>query len=81
MKEKIDRDSDAEGNRAEANWVAPKPKVIPPPSLWPAVLAFGITLIGFGVLTSFLISLVGAGIFVLAITRWVGEMLNEQNDE
>jgi hypothetical protein len=81
MEEKIDRDSGGDENRVDENWSVPKPEVIPPPTLWPAVLAFGITLVGLGVLTSFLISLVGSGIFVLALIRWVGEMIHEQNDE
>lgn len=69
------------GYQMDEDWVVPEPAVVPEPTVWPAVLAFGITLCGFGVLTSLLISLVGAGIFLLAATRWIGEMLHEQNDE
>jgi hypothetical protein len=59
-------------------WNIPKPEVIPPPTYWPFVLSFGATLMGFGVLTSYLISLAGIVLFVLAIVKWVGEMCREQ---
>ena len=59
-------------------WNLPKPEVIPPPTYWPFVLSFGAALVGFGVLTSYLISLAGVVLFVLAIVKWVGEMCREQ---
>ncbi len=59
-------------------WNIPKPGVIPPPTYWPFVLSLGATLMGFGVLTSYLISLAGLVLFVLAIVKWVGEMCREQ---
>ena len=59
-------------------WQVPRPERVPPPSYWPAVLAFGAALVGFGVLTSYVISLVGAVLFILAATRWVGEMCREE---
>jgi len=86
MKEKIKNQhniwKNGSGSRLQADetWTIPKPETIPPPTYWPAVLAFGTTLVGFGMLTSYLISLVGAGIFVLAISKWIGEMLHEQKE-
>lgn len=59
-------------------WHTPKPEVIPSPTYWPVVLAFGVTLMGFGVLTSYLISLVGLVLFVLAMSKWIGELCREQ---
>jgi hypothetical protein len=59
-------------------WNVPKPEVIPPPTYWPFVFSFGAALIGFGVLTSYIISGVGLVLFVLAIAKWMGELCREQ---
>ncbi len=49
---------------------------IPAPTYWPAVLAFGITLIFWGILTSWIISGVGLIVFVVAIAGWIGDLLH-----
>jgi hypothetical protein len=59
-------------------WNIPKPEVIPLPTYWPFVLSFGATLAGFGVLTSYLISVVGIVICILAVVKWVGELCRER---
>jgi hypothetical protein len=59
-------------------WHMPKPEVMPSPSYWPVVLAFGAALMGFGALTSYIISLVGLVLFILAMTKWIGEMCREK---
>ncbi len=46
---------------------------LPAPSLWPAVLAAGITLLLFGVVAGWPFSLVGALVMVVALAGWVGE--------
>ncbi len=46
---------------------------LPAPSLWPAILAAGITLLLFGVLAGWPFSLVGALLMVAALIGWVGE--------
>ena len=58
-------------------WHLPKPEVLTPPSYWPLVVGFGSALIGFGVLTSYYISLVGLAVFVLGIAKWIGELCRE----
>jgi len=60
-----------------ADWNAPKPEVIPSPTYWPFVLSLGATLMGLGVLTSNIITAAGIVLFVLAITKWVGELSSE----
>jgi hypothetical protein len=55
----------------------PAHPLLPRPSYWPAVLAFGITLLGWGMLTTLYISLVGILIILLAIGGWIGELLHE----
>lgn len=60
-----------------AGWNIPKPEMIPPPTYWPFVLSLGATLLGLGVLTSNIISAVGAVLFIIAIIKWVGELSSE----
>ena len=61
----------------EAVWSIPKPAIIPPPTYWPFVLSLGATLLGLGVLTSNIISAMGAVLFILASIKWVGELSSE----
>jgi hypothetical protein len=61
--------------RSRDGWNVPKPERIPEPTFWPAALALGIVFVCFGLLTSYLFSLVGAGLMALSITRWIGELL------
>ncbi len=60
-----------------AGWNIPKPAVIPSPTYWPFVLSLGATLMGLGVLTSYIISAAGIVLFILAIIKWVGELSSE----
>jgi hypothetical protein len=60
-----------------AGWNIPKPAIIPPPTYWPFILSLGATLMGLGVLTSNIISATGIVLFILAITKWVGELSSE----
>jgi hypothetical protein len=48
---------------------------LPHPTYWPAVLAFGITLLSWGIITSWLIALIGGLVFMLAIGGWIGDLL------
>jgi hypothetical protein len=77
------RHSNAVHNAAESagnDWNVPKPDTVPRPTYWPAVLAFGCALIGFGVLTSYVFSILGAMIFIFALSKWIGEMVHERDE-
>jgi hypothetical protein len=50
-----------------------EPQEIPRPTLWPIVLAFGIIFSFWGLLTSLIITAVGAGVSVIALTGWIEE--------
>jgi hypothetical protein len=50
---------------------------LPRPSVWPAVAGLGITLLGFGVLTSLLFSLAGGLALAGALAGWIGELRHE----
>jgi hypothetical protein len=61
-------------------WVLPKPEHIPAPTYWPVVMAAGITFLAFGVVTSLIVSAVGAFLFILALVGWIGDIRNEQKE-
>ncbi|MBA2450969.1 MAG: hypothetical protein H0V51_23390 [Chloroflexi bacterium] len=50
---------------------------LPSPSAWPCVCAGGITLVFFGILTSFVFSVVGVLLIALALAGWIGELRHE----
>lgn len=61
-------------------WVLPKPEHIPAPTYWPVVMAAGITLLAFGVVTSLIVSGVGVFLFIIALVGWIGDIRNEQRE-
>jgi hypothetical protein len=50
---------------------------LPSASVWPCVCAGGITLVLFGILTSWVLSAVGALLIALALAGWIGELRHE----
>jgi cytochrome c oxidase subunit 1 len=46
---------------------------LPPPSFWPIVLAFGVTLIAIGIIFGILISLLGVIVLLVSIAGWTQE--------
>ncbi len=58
-------------------WSRPEPEHLSEPTYWPAVMALGITMLLWGIVTSVIISIVGLALFALAITGWIGELLHE----
>ena len=50
---------------------------LPQPSFWPMVLAFGVTLLFFGLVTSAIISFAGGVVIAWAIAGWIGEIRHE----
>jgi hypothetical protein len=49
---------------------------LPPESIWPIALAFAITIIMFGLVTNFLVSIPGFLLFVVSIRAWVAELMH-----
>ncbi len=58
-------------------WHFPHPSHLAVPSYAPAMTAFGIVFIALGAVTMWPLSLIGAAIFVLAIAKWIGELLHD----
>lgn len=58
-------------------WRIPNPTHLPVPTYAPAMTAFGIVFIALGAVTVWPLSVIGALIFVLAIAKWIGELLHD----
>lgn len=55
-------------------WHVPEHLELPEPTYWPAVLAFGITLFAWGLITSYIIIGVGLLVFAVALAGWIGDL-------
>ncbi len=47
---------------------------IPPPTVWPATVALGITGIAFGVVTHWILSMAGLFLFLLGANGWIEDL-------
>lgn len=61
------------------DWHAPLPEKIPEPTVWPLVLALGTTLLAWGVVTAWTLSLVGLLLFAVAAGGWIAELRHDQH--
>ena len=66
-------------DQGQPDWHPPLPEKIPEPTVWPLVQAFGATLIAWGVVTSWIISVVGLLLFVVGTGGWVADMRHDQS--
>lgn len=60
-------------------WHPPLPETVPPPTVWPATLSLGACFLAWGVVTSWLISAVGAVLFILGCAGWVSDLRRDAN--
>jgi hypothetical protein len=60
------------------DWGMPRPEIIPRPTFWPAGLAFGITFLMWGLLTSIVLVVVGLTVVTASLVGWIGELRREQ---
>ncbi len=60
-------------------WHVPEHMELPEPTYWPAVLAFGIVLFAWGIVTSYIIIGVGLIVFAVAVAGWIGDLRHEQH--
>ena len=52
-----------------------KPKIhLPRPTYWPAIMAWGITMILGGIVTTYFFSLAGIIVFAIALGGWIREL-------
>src|SRR5690242_15386856 len=63
--------------KLQPGWTPVEHEHLPEPTYWPAVMAFGITLLVWGIVTTWIITVVGVVIFALALVNWIGELLHD----
>ena len=51
---------------------------LPSPSIWPAALAAGLTLLFFGLLTNYAFCAFGAALMAYALRGWIGELRHDE---
>jgi len=59
-------------------WTLPKPAHIPKPTYYPVLFALACIFIMFGVVTSWITSVVGALLFVVSLVGWIGDLRHDQ---
>lgn len=57
--------------------VKARPEKLPEPTYWPFYLAFGVTFMLWGLLTTWIISLTGFIIFCIALIGWINILRHE----
>ena len=61
--------------RRREGWTPAEPETLPRRrTAWPAAAALGIVLIFFGVVTVWLVAIVGAALLLIAAAGWIGEL-------
>jgi hypothetical protein len=58
-------------------WTVPHPEVLPKPTFWPAALAFAVTFLLWGIVTSPIITVVGGILFGVSLAGWIGDIRHE----
>ncbi len=79
--EKQKTGSHQHSSNAAANfdgWSKPQGGHIPDPTYMPVVLALGVMCMLWGIVTTYLMSLVGLALFVVGISGWIGELRHER---
>jgi hypothetical protein len=69
------------GTNIYEEWVKPMPEETPPPTFWPISLAMSIIFILWGIISTWVISVVGLILFSISIRGWVKDLLNEQQPD
>lgn len=57
--------------------VKAKPEVLPEPTYWPFFLAIGITFLGWGLLTTWIISVAGLIVLIVSLIGWINILRHE----
>lgn len=58
-------------------WSRPKPEHVPRPTYWPAVLAFGVTFLFWGLISTPIIAAIGLVIGAIGLAGWIGELRHD----
>ena len=58
-----------------------KPEAIPRPTYWPFITAIALLFIGWGLISTWILSVAGAVAFFIALAGWIKEMLYERTTD
>ncbi|QYM78262.1 hypothetical protein K0B96_13255 [Horticoccus luteus] len=61
------------------DWEPLPPEVLPRPTFFPSGLAMGTTFIFWGLITSWVVLVVGVGLFIASLAGWISEIRHERN--
>lgn len=90
MHDSAENSSDTTSNPGDHNpadnnileeWVKPMPQKTPEPTFWPISLAMSIIFILWGLISTWIISVVGLILFSISVWGWVKDLLNEQQPD
>jgi hypothetical protein len=70
--------SEKPSSTEQEDWGVARPEIIPRPTFWPAGLAFGITFLMWGLITSPVLLVVGLAVFTVSLVGWIGELRHEE---
>lgn len=62
-------------------YVKAKPEILPRPTYMPFVLAFSLVLLGWGLLSTWIISVAGVAGICISLYGWIKDLLNERGEE
>jgi hypothetical protein len=62
---------------APTGWTVFPAETLPAPTASPLLFAFGVTLLAWGVVSSFVVSLVGVAVVVVSLLHWIGEISHD----
>lgn len=62
-------------------YVKAKPEILPRPTYMPFVLAFSLMLLGWGLLSTWIISVAGVAGICISLYGWIKDLLNERGEE
>ena len=72
---------DSYTSRTEATDAAPSTVILPAPTAWPIILAFGLTMLFAGLVTNASLSILGAILSVVACVGWFRDVLPQEKEE
>jgi hypothetical protein len=72
---------EADAGPLPPGWTLARPETLARPTYWPVVMAASITLVMWGIATTFLLSGIGLLLFALALAGWVGDLLSDGKAE
>lgn len=62
----------------ENQWLKASPEKLPEPTYWPFFLALGLVLLFWGIITSWVIIIIGAIVFIISLTGWIKVLRHEE---